>query len=208
MTSERDELQVSAIVLAAGKGSRMGQVKQLIRLGGEPLLAHVLATVRAAGLNDIIVVLGAAAGEIEKHVALGGFRLVRNPAYEEGLASSVQIAISQVPKASAAAVIFLADQPLVLPSTVLALINAYRESNPVAVVPTYHGHRGLPVVLDRALFPRATELKGDEGFRSILHKLNNVIQVEVDDPGIVLDVDTADDLVQCEELFRKRGSAR
>lgn len=197
--------QVSVIVLAAGMASRMGRPKQLVHLGGVPLLVHVLKTVRDAGFEDIIVVLGSSAEEIMKEVFLGGVRVVHNSVYNRGLSSSIKLGLSQVAIETRAALMLLSDQPLVLPSTLTRLIEEYRRSGPQAAIPMYQGHPGNPVLLDRSLFDKARQLKGDEGFRSILRDLQNVSRIEVDDPGILLDVDTPEDLESCQRLYRERN---
>ncbi|MGC1968982.1 MAG: nucleotidyltransferase family protein [Candidatus Acidiferrales bacterium] len=196
---------VSVIVLAAGTASRMGRPKQLARLGGVPILVHVLRTVREAGLKDIIVVLGSSAEEIKKEVVLEGFRVVENSAYNQGISSSIHLGLSQVAIETSAVLILLADQPLVLPSTLTRLIAEYGKSRPQAAIPTYQGRPGNPVLLDRSLFDKAGQLKGDEGFRSILRASQNVIRIEVDDPGILLDVDTPEDLERCQLLYSERN---
>ncbi|MGA2858205.1 MAG: nucleotidyltransferase family protein [Candidatus Sulfotelmatobacter sp.] len=197
---------ISAVILAAGLSSRMGHVKQLIRLGGEPLLGHVIRTIREAGLHDLIAVLGFAAAEIMRDIPLEGIRVAINPAFAEGLAGSVRTGLAEVAAESHAALIFLADQPMVLTSTLALLVAKYQESRPSAVIPTYQGQRGNPVLLDRSLFAKAMELQGDEGFRRILQGLPNILWVEVDDPGVVLDVDTPEDLERCQALYRERST--
>lgn len=198
-------VQVSVIVLAAGTASRMGRPKQLAHLGGVPILVHVLRTVREAGLKDIIVVLGSSAEAIKKEVGLEGFGVVENSAYSQGISGSIKLGLSQVAIETRAVLILLADQPLVLSSTLIRLIAEYGRSRPQAAIPTYQGRPGNPVLLDRSLFDKARQLKGDEGFRSILRDSQNVIRIEVDDPGILLDVDTPEDLERCELLYSKRN---
>lgn len=197
-------LPIAAIILAAGRSTRIGRIKPLIRLGDQPLLVHVLRTIRQAGLDDIILVLGSAADEIMKNILLEGVRVIVNPSYAEGMATSVRAGLAEVTADCSGALIFLADQPMVLASTVASLVAKYRELRPNAVIPTYQGQRGNPVLLDRSLFAKAMELQGDEGFRRILQGLPNVLWVEVDDPGILIDVDTPRDLERCQALYRAR----
>lgn len=201
-------MRVSAVVLAAGIGSRIRQVKPLVTVGGKPLLDHVLATARKAGFTDIVVVLGAAADQIRAAVVLNDCKVILNDSFEQGVGTSVSQGLANVSCDSQAAIMLLADAPLVLTSTLVALQSAYANSRPLAVIPTYQGQRGNPVLLDRQLFPQAMQLTGDEGFRSILRNLPDVLQLEVDDPGIVLDIDTTDDLRKCEELYRLRNQER
>jgi molybdenum cofactor cytidylyltransferase len=186
----------------------MRQVKPLVTVGGKPLLDHVLATARKAGLTDIVVVLGAAADQIRAAVVLNDCKVILNDSFEQGIGTSVSQGLANVSCDSQAAVMLLADAPLVLTSTLVALQSAYAKSRPPAVILTYQGQRGNPVLLDRQLFPQAMQLTGDEGFRSILRNVPDVLQLEVDDPGIVLDIDTTDDLRRCEELYRLRNQER
>lgn len=199
-------ITISAIVLAAGRASRMGSLKQVARLGGEPLLAHILRTVRAAGIKDIVVVLGFGAEEIRKEIALDGIRVVENPGYEQGISSSIQMGLMKVPIKTSGVLVMLADQPLVQPSTLAKLIAEYRRSRSQATIPMHQGKLGNPVLLDRTLFGAASQLSGDQGFRSILRNLPGVSRVEVDDPGILLDIDTQEDLERCNQLYRERNS--
>jgi len=195
---------IAAVILAAGRSTRIGRAKQLIRLGDEPLLGHVIRTIRQAGLENIVLVLGSGADQIMKDIPLEGVRVTINPAYAEGISTSVRAGLARVGIECNAAVIFLADQPLVVASTVAHLTTKYWEFRSSAVIPTYRGQRGNPVVLDRSLFAKAMELQGDEGFRGILRGLPNVLEVEVDDPGILIDIDTPEDLERCEAVYRER----
>jgi molybdenum cofactor cytidylyltransferase len=192
---------IAAIILAAGRSTRIGRAKQLIRLGDQPLLGHVIRTARKSGLDDIILVLGSAAEEIVKDISLEGVRVRINAAFAEGMATSVRAGLEEIGSEREAALIFLADQPMVLPSTVTHLIAKYQQLRPAAVIPTYRGQRGNPVLLDRSLFSKAMALEGDEGFRRILQGLPQVLYVEVDDPGVVIDIDTDEDLERCQALY-------
>src|SRR5581483_8536345 len=94
--NEDIRLRVSAVVLAAGIGSRMRQVKPLVTVGGKPLLDHVLATARKAGLTDIVVVLGAAADQIRAAVVLNDCKVILNDSFEQGIGTSVSQGLANV----------------------------------------------------------------------------------------------------------------
>lgn len=155
-------------------------------------------------MYDIVLVLGSAADDIVEDISLEGVRVKINSAYADGIATSVRAGLEELRSKCEAALIFLADQPMVLPATVTHLIAKYQELRPPAVIPTYGGQRGNPVLLDRSLFPKAMALEGDEGFRRILQGLPNVLCVEVDDPGVLIDIDTNEDLERCRALYRAR----
>src|SRR5580693_10369707 len=111
---------VAGILLAAGQGSRIGQPKALIDVGGEPLAARGVALLHDGGASPVIVVTGATA------VDLTGVITVHNPDWRTGMGSSLRAGLATVPEQCAAAVIALVDQPLVGPEAVRRLIAAYR----------------------------------------------------------------------------------
>jgi molybdenum cofactor cytidylyltransferase len=184
--------QVSAVVLAAGMATRMGAVKQLLPFRGKTVLEHVLDTLRASEVREIVLVLGFAADEICARVPLDGIKIVTNDAYREGMASSLRAGISALDPASDTALIVLADQPLVQPGTINRLI-AERDS-PIAI-PVYNGMRGNPVLIGRSLFPEVLRLSGDTGCRALFSAhAGEILKVPVEDPGILIDFDTKEDL--------------
>lgn len=188
---------VSAVVLAAGRSSRMGEPKQLLRLGGRSMLQQAVENVRASQVDEVVLVLGFAAEVIQRElpkVLLGALRVVVNPQYQAGLASSLQAGLAALSAASGAALIVLADQPLVRPGTMDRILASYRSSGMKIVVPSHNGKRGNPVLLDRSLFFEAMALEGDVGCRAIFpNHAEAMIYVEVDDPAVLADIDTPED---------------
>src|SRR2546430_823605 len=156
---------ISAIVLAAGQANRFGQCKQLVLLGEKPLLQHVLDNLAHSRIDDVIVVLGARAEEIREQIQFGKARAIINPDYANGMSTSIQAGLRAID--AEAAMIVLADQPLVTPRTFDALIDEYRRVKPNVVIPTFNGFRGNPAIVDRSLFAEMMELRGDIGCRAI-----------------------------------------
>ena len=186
---------VSAVVLAAGTSTRMGAIKQLLRIGGQTLLETVLDNLLRTQVTDIIVVLGSSAEEIRQRVPLDGVRVVMNEAYRDGMGTSLRTGLSAVDPASEAALVVLADQPFVQPGTIDRLIEQYRQQRPQIAIPMYRGFRGNPVLLDRSVFPELINLTGDIGCRAIFGThADNILKVPVEDIGVLLDVDTKADL--------------
>lgn len=177
---------IPAIVLAAGEARRFGGPKQLALIDGVPVLQHVLRNVRA---SEVIVVLGAFADEIRARVPFANERIVINPDFAEGMSTSIQAGLRALPADAPAVLIALGDQPFVSPTTYDALIAAYEKAP--AVVPVYRGRRGNPVVVRRELFPEMMKIRGDVGFRAVLR---DVMELPVDDPGILRDIDSASDV--------------
>ena len=196
--------QVGAIILAAGKSTRMGKAKQLLRLGESTVLGQTIENVRRSTVADeVVLVLGASAEAIRSQLPAGlveGLKLVVNPAYEQGMASSLRAGLSALDPQIGAAFIVLADQPFVRPETFAQLADHYRRLRVQIVIPSYHGVRGNPVLLDRSVFAEVMALEGDIGCRAIFGSHNEgSAKVEVEDEGILLDIDNQEDYERLRE---------
>ncbi|MGB7189065.1 MAG: nucleotidyltransferase family protein [Acidobacteriaceae bacterium] len=193
---------VGAVVLAAGRSARMGEAKQLMRVGESGMLERTLGNVRAGNMDEVILVLGFSAESIRRALPaalLEGVRIVANEKYESGMASSLRAGLAAVSPAMDAALIVLADQPFVRPETMNLLVERYRESDAAIVVPFYRGLRGNPVLLDRSVFAEAMALEGDVGCRAIFARhADGMLEVDVEDAGILADIDSREDY---ERLF-------
>lgn len=187
---------IGALVLAAGRASRFGALKQLAPFRGKPLLAATLDVVRASQVADVVLVLGHGAETIQRTVDLEGITVVHNPAYEQGLSTSIRTGLRTVADGIEGLLLILGDQPLVQPRTLNRLIEAFTETRPSVVIPTYRGQRGNPVLWDLRLRPRLEALQGDLGGRALFAELDDLVLLEVDDPGVVVDIDTRADLVE------------
>lgn len=191
---KQDHSGISAIVLAAGTSQRMGRSKQLLRLGESTLLAHTLANVRRANVDEIILVLGFAAEEIQQSIPMTGIVTVTNADYQQGMGTSIRTGLSAISPQAEGALIILGDQPFVRPATLNSLIEYHQRCRPQIIIPLFRGFRGNPVLLDRSVFPELRHLRGDLGCRSIFGShTENIHKLRVDDPGILLDVDTPAD---------------
>jgi CTP:molybdopterin cytidylyltransferase MocA len=191
---------VEAIVLAAGKGERMGTIKPLVEIDGVPALARVIATLHRAGIERIIIVLGYAAKKIAREVDLSNERIVLNPDYESGMGSSLALGIESLAPETIGLLVLHADMPYVTEETVRAVLARAREGGRI-LAPIYRGKRGFPVYLDcsccEELLPT---LVGETGAREyIASHLDDLVLVEVDDPGCVWDIDRPEDLMMGEE---------
>jgi molybdenum cofactor cytidylyltransferase len=183
--------RVSAVILAAGTSSRMGQAKQLLALGESTVLVQTLSHVQAADLHEIILVLGASAEAIRRQLpSAQQLKIVVNQAYQQGIASSLRAGLSAVDPQSDAALIVLGDQPFIRPLTLDRIVEEYRRSQAQIVIPLHQGQRGNPVLLDRSVFAEVMALQGDVGSRAIFAKhLDQTVNVEVEDKAILLDLD-------------------
>jgi CTP:molybdopterin cytidylyltransferase MocA len=192
---------VSAIVLAAGGGSRFGGGKLLARLGGQPIIEAVLDNRREALVDEVIVVIGADAEGLREVCDRYGVRPVANEEWERGQSTSVLAGLRACDKKSRAAVILLGDQPFVGADAVERLVAAFAEGANVAVA-TYGGKRRNPVLFSREVWPLLeAELAGDEGARSVLRRHSErVVEVPCEGVGNPADVDTREDLRRLEEM--------
>jgi len=162
--------ELSAILLAAGASTRMGRTKQLLPFRGKPILQHVIDLASSMDPLEILVVLGHTAPEIEADLRLpAGARVVFNPEYPSGQASSLRAGLEAASPRSRAALLLVGDQPEIEPETVRAVVRRYRETAGRVVRTEYEaGTPGHPVILDRTVWEAACSLEGDTGARALL----------------------------------------
>jgi CTP:molybdopterin cytidylyltransferase MocA len=188
---------VAGILLAAGDGSRLGQPKATVELAGSTLAERGVALLRAGGADPVIVVTGAVP------VELPGVVSVHNPDWMSGMGSSLAAGLRALAGGAAAAVIALADQPLVGAAAVRRLIAAHASGATVAVA-AYAGQPRNPVLIDRVHWPAVIETAtGDAGARTFLRAHPDLVTlVECGDTGSPDDIDTPEDLARVRERAR------
>ena len=196
------------MVLAAGMSRRMGTPKQLLRIEGRTVLERTLENVRASHVDEIVLVLGFAADTVEKETPTDNIKVVRNADYQQGMGTSLRTGLEAAHQAASAAIIVLADQPFVRPATLNALMECHRARKAQIVIPFFRGFRGNPVLLDRSVFAELRALSGDVGCRAIFgNHTKNIYKLPVEDPGILLDIDSREDFAVLAKLGRESGSA-
>ena len=189
------------LVLAAGAGSRFGGGKLLARIGGRPVLQHVLDALAETGVAEVVVVLGGDAAAVEGAIAWRGERRVVNRAPERGLASSLQVGFEAVEAAAGAVLVALGDQPLVSTEAIRALLDAPAKRGRPIVVPVYADERGRnPVLLRRPGFDLVAEANGDRGLGPVLAAHPDLV-AEIPVAGTNPDIDTPDDLARVVEAW-------
>lgn len=156
------------MVLAAGASSRLGRNKLLVELAGESLVRRAVRRAAAAGLDPVLAVVGHEADRVEAALAGLPVRTVFNPEHESGQPSSLKAGIAAVPDGAGAAVVALADMPLVTAGRIAALVERYRETGALAVASDYGGVLAPPILYDRALFPELLAMEGPGFAREIL----------------------------------------
>jgi molybdenum cofactor cytidylyltransferase len=172
----------------------MGQLKQLLPIGGQPMVRHVTGVVCAAGLDQVVVVVGAQAAAVTQ--ALAGLRvqIVANEAWSEGMSTSLRAGLHVLRAEIQAVLVVLADQPALTPGLLARLVDCHNASGAPLVVPVYRGRRGNPVLFARSLFPELLAIEGDRGGRALIDRYQReAAWLEVDDPAVLLDVDIPQD---------------
>jgi molybdenum cofactor cytidylyltransferase len=159
------------ILLAAGASTRMGRPKQLLPVGGRPLLRHVVEAVLAAPVSPVVVVLGANATEIAPCLEGLSVRVVVNPGWAEGMGSSMRAGMDSLiscAPAAAGVIVALADQPDLASGHLARLIEAQHVTGRPIVASECGGVRGPPVLFAASFFPALRTLQGDAGARPLL----------------------------------------
>lgn len=187
---------VAAVVLAAGASTRLGRPKQLVRIGGQPLVRRAARAALAAGCRPVVVVLGAA---VRADGALTDLpvRRVRNPRWMDGMGASIACGVRAAATGGpagrpAGCIVLPCDQPRLTAGVLTALMKRFAAGNAAAVVCRYGGTTGPPALFGAALFDRLSALTGDRGAKRVLRGCAAV--AVVDFPGGGLDVDTDADL--------------
>jgi molybdenum cofactor cytidylyltransferase len=184
---------VTAIILAAGRSTRMGGPNKLLaELGGKPLVRLVTEQALASKAHDVIVVTGHQAELVEKALAGLDVKFVRNPDFAEGLASSVKAGVAAVPDDADGAVICLGDMPMISAQLIDHLIEAFApDRGNLIAVPVSDGRRGNPVLWSRRFFNELMALDGDIGARHLIARHGEAVaEVAVEGFGAFLDIDT------------------
>ena len=193
---------ICAIVLAAGKSERMGKPKALLPLRGKTFLENILAAISNSPVEETCVVVGHHRDEIEPHVKPPA-RLVFNPDYEQGMITSLQAGIRWLPSHTSGALLFLVDHPLVESETIKSLV---RKVGPDRIVlPTFQGRRGHPVLFGSAILEEILGLSASQGANIVVHKdPDRIVEVSVNSPGILVDVDTPEDFLKLQSEYEPR----
>jgi molybdenum cofactor cytidylyltransferase len=189
--------RIAAVVLAAGRSTRMrGPNKLLAEIARRPLVRIVAEEALASRADPVIVVAGHQRAEVEKALAGLRVRIVHNPDFAEGLGTSLRAGIAAVPADSDAAIVCLGDMPRVDATLMNRLIAAFDpDRGALAVVPTFEGKRGNPVLWSRRFFPDLMAIEGDVGARHLIGRYSEAVaEVPVDGKAALIDVDTPEAL--------------
>lgn len=187
-------MSIGAIVLAAGGSKRLGEPKQLVRLGGETLLERAVRVAREARCSPVIVVLGAEYVQVLTGCSLGDVVTVINDEWQNGMSSSIRLGVHALRNVAGevdGVVVLTCDQPAVTADHLRSLMAGIEVK-----ASRYEGRNGIPIYFPKGSLDALTTLTGDSGARELLQNASHE-----DLPGGELDVDTADDLERARALF-------
>lgn len=154
---------ISGLILGAGASQRFGEPKQLLPFAGTTLLGWVVSQAQqAAGLDEVVVVLGRSADEIMERVDFGGAKVVKNRVFIEGCASSYRAGIAALDPHSDAMMIILGDQPGITPAIIDSLADEWRRTDAPIALCSYEGRKGHPMIFARSLYDQLAVLHGDK----------------------------------------------
>jgi molybdenum cofactor cytidylyltransferase len=186
------------VILAAGASTRFGSPKQLARIGGSLVLHQVIANAAFVAGRSVTVVLGAHAGEIAAALRQSAASVVVNRDWQEGLASSIRVAVESAPPRCEGLLLLLADQVAVTADDLKHLYAAWKRHPILIVAALYDGAPGLPAIFPSWTFPGLLELRGDRDPRQVIRR--NIDQlVRIPMPNASVNLDTPEDLLSVEQ---------
>jgi molybdenum cofactor cytidylyltransferase len=168
---------ISGLILGAGASQRLGPPKQLLPYRGTTMLGWVVSQAeRAAGLDELVVVLGRAADQLRERVNFGAARVVENPVFTEGCASSYRAGLGALNPESEAIMIILGDQPGIAPDIIDRLAEDWRrEEAPIALC-SYQDGKGHPMIFARSMFDQLESLHGDKAAWKLVDANSELVQ--------------------------------
>lgn len=169
----------------------MGRPKALLDAGGRSFLAATVGALVGGGCRPVAVVLAEGQEDEERKAADTGARTLINPDPGEGPITSIRVALQALRGTVEGIAVLPVDHPKVRPETVQALLAAFRESGAPVVLPVHAGQRGHPGLFRDTVFPELLDPELEGGARTVVHAhLRRAVLVEVDDPGVLADIDT------------------
>lgn len=196
--------RIAAIVLAAGRSTRMGAANKLLAgVGGRPMVRVAAEAALASRARPVLAVTGHQAAEVRAGLAGLDLSFVANPHFASGLSSSLAAGIRAVPAACDGVLVLLGDMPRIEASHLDRLIDAFAAAPDSIVVPIHEGRQGNPVLWPRRRFPELLQLEGDAGAKRLITAHREQVQeVEMDTAAIFADIDTPEELARMRSVRR------
>jgi molybdenum cofactor cytidylyltransferase len=190
--------EIAAIMLAAGRSSRMGSNKLLADLGGKPMIRRSVEAVLASAARPVIVVTGHESEKLRSSLAGLDVTFIDNPNFSGGLSTSLRAGLAAVPNSAEGAIVCLGDMPLVGSAQIDKLISAFNPTeHRTIIVPVHGGERGNPVLWGRQHFAAMAGIEGDRGARQLIDaNAGEVTEVAMRSDTVLADFDTPESLAR------------
>ena len=186
---------IAGIVLAAGKGKRIGSNKAIVRLNGVSFLKIVTSCLQETGCSPVIVVVGSNAETVKHHTHNLNVDFVLNKNWQDGQFSSLKAGLSRLDSNVAGVLVALVDHPLVALNTYRLLLKNFRDFPNKIIIPLYNSKQGHPIILPKAIIREALQSPDNLNLREVFHHHQEMVfRLEVNDPGILKDINTITDL--------------
>ncbi len=193
-----------AIILAAGESKRMGRPKLLLPFGERTIIETVVNNAVQSEADGVLVVLGSNAEKMAEQIKDFPAKTSVNPDFRQGMLSSIQWGLGSLPEDTSAVLVMLGDQPLIPGSVTNKVIDAYKKTGKGIILPVYNNRRGHPILIDMKYRDEVKQISPDTGLRALVHNhAEDILEVEVDAPGVLRDIDTVEDYNQILFLERK-----
>ncbi|MAT99674.1 MAG: putative selenium-dependent hydroxylase accessory protein YqeC [Anaerolineaceae bacterium] len=183
--------RITAVILAAGEGKRMGETKQLLPWGNTTVLGQTIRNLQQTAVHNLLVITGHEAESVNRIAQEADVKTLHNPDYAAGeMLSSLQTAVRQLPENITAVLVMLADQPMVKPETIDLLLAAYWQGHSDLIAPMFAGRRGNPVLIGRSYFAELLALPPGDAPRTLLRRHADKLHlVKVPTDSILRDLD-------------------
>jgi molybdenum cofactor cytidylyltransferase len=201
--------RITALLLAAGRSSRMGGANKLLEpIDGVPMIARTAQRLLSSRARPIVAVLGNQADAVDAALGRLPVKRVRNPAFADGLSTSLKRGLAALPDDIDGVVVCLGDMPLITGRDIDRLIAAFNPLEGRAIiVPIRRGKRGNPVLWARRFLPEMAELAGDVGARHLIGEHPELVcEVEMDSDGVLVDIDTPDALAALRDRLKPNAA--
>ncbi len=192
---------MAAVILAAGRSSRMGRFKPLLTIGGQTLLERAISLFASCGIDDIRAVVGHCREQVEPVLEQAGIPTIVNTIDHCDMFSSVRLAIEDMGPDIGALILLPVDIPLVRPWTVQCLLDQHARNPASILVPSFQGKKGHPVVIPARYFDPVRKCDGENGLRGALKPLaSKTLTLPVPDANILFDMDTPADYEHMKQM--------
>ncbi|HEY5555948.1 DVU_1551 family NTP transferase [Acetobacterium sp.] len=198
------EKKVAAIILAAGLSSRMGKFKALLPFNGMPTLSFIIRTAKRAGIENIIVVTGHNADQLQYIIQKENVTQAHNNRYMEGMFTSVQTGVAALNSDTDAFFLLPVDYPLIPPKVLLDLMKLYNEKPDSFFVPCFNGKKGHPPIFPMSMAKTILNSDGEGGLKAITRSHEDqMVKVETEFEAVVMDMDTPEDYQELVSYYKK-----